>query len=80
MLDMGQEVSNNRQYQLVLVLPRVTTNMFSVLTYPLLPSRSIQRRGHQATEILRRHHESCRKETRLSWLRTVQARNCIYPV
>lgn len=80
MLDMGQEVSNNRKYQLVLVLPRVTTNMFSVLTYPLLPSRSIQRRGHQATEILRRHHESCRKETRLSWLRTVQARNCIYSV
>lgn len=53
MLDMGQEVSNNCKYQLVLALARVTTNMLSVLAYPLLPSRSIQHRGHQATEILR---------------------------
>lgn len=80
MLDMGQEVSNNRKYQLVLVLARATTNLLSVLTYPILSSRSIQRCGHQATEILCRHHESRRKETRLSWLRTVQARNCIHSV
>lgn len=81
MLDMGQEVSNNRKSsQLVPLLPPVITNMFSVLTYPLLSSRSIQRRGHQATEKLYRYHENCRKESRISRLRTMQASNCIHSV
>lgn len=73
MLDMGQEVSNNRKFPEFVIL--AVTYSPSVHSYPLLASRSLQHRRGQATANLRRCHESSRQEPRLSWMRTVQTRH-----
>lgn len=61
MLDMGQEVSNNREL-LQAIFQKSLPNVGSVHSYSLLSSRPLQCGCHQATPDLRRNYEVGRKE------------------
>lgn len=52
MLDMGQEVSNNRMSSYPCIAGSMLTNNHSLLAHPLLTRRFVQHRCHQAVEDL----------------------------